>query len=188
MLHGQPTMQHLLCRFPPCYMYSLHFNIYSALSRHATWTAYNATFTLQIPTMLHGQRSMQHFRESCHMWGSHNIQISFVLVFPRQSRFNGFVKTSVPIYHKIWFMMPNEFPNHKDTTLLSMPMNILNFPQWQKISTEYEKHQLATNRKEWERERKMCILVIIQRALRQHGIRNRCVEKNQYMQCMSEFQ
>ena len=34
----------------------------------------------------------------------------------------------------------------------------------------------------------MCILVIIQRALRQHGIRNRCVEKNQYMQCMSEFQ
>ena len=69
MLHGQPTFQHLLCRFPPCYMDSLHlniysvdslhatwttfsFNIYSADSLNATWTAYISTFTLQISAML----------------------------------------------------------------------------------------------------------------------------------------
>jgi len=32
--------------------------------------------------------------------------------------------------------MSQVFPSHKYTTLLSMRMNILAFPQWQKISTE----------------------------------------------------
>ena len=34
-------------------------NIYSAYSRHATWTAYISTFTLQIPAILHGQPTFQ---------------------------------------------------------------------------------------------------------------------------------
>ena len=41
-------------------MDSVQCNIYSADYLHATWTAYNATFTLQIPAMLHGQPTFQH--------------------------------------------------------------------------------------------------------------------------------
>jgi len=44
MLHGQPNL-----------------NIYYADSLHATWTTYISLFTLQIPAMLNGQPSFQHF-------------------------------------------------------------------------------------------------------------------------------
>jgi len=60
MLHGEPTLQHLLNIFPPCYMDSLHFNIFSADYRHANWTAYISTFTLQNHAMLHEQPKFHH--------------------------------------------------------------------------------------------------------------------------------
>ena len=60
MLNGQCTMQHLLCRFPPCYMDSEQCNISIADSRHSTWTACISLFTLLIPAMLHGLPTYQH--------------------------------------------------------------------------------------------------------------------------------
>ena len=60
ILNGQPTFHNLFCRFPPCYMDGLHFNIYSADSNNATWTAYISTFTMQIPAIPHGQPTFQH--------------------------------------------------------------------------------------------------------------------------------
>ena len=60
MLHGEPTFQHFLFRFPPCYRNSLHFNIFSSDSRHATWRAHISTFSLQISAMLQEQPTFQH--------------------------------------------------------------------------------------------------------------------------------
>ena len=57
-VRGQPTFQHLLSTLLPCYMDSLHLNIYSSDFRHATWTTYISTITLQIPAMLHGQPTL----------------------------------------------------------------------------------------------------------------------------------
>ena len=60
MLNGLPTFQHLHFRFTPCYMDSLHFNIYSSDSRNATWRDHISTFSLQISAILQEQPTFQH--------------------------------------------------------------------------------------------------------------------------------
>ena len=57
---GTAYISTLNFRFLPCYMESTHFNIFSSDFRHATGTAYFSTFTLQIPSMLHGQSTFEH--------------------------------------------------------------------------------------------------------------------------------
>ena len=53
-------LSNLISKFPPCYMDSLHFNIYTSHSRNAKWTPQISTFTLQIHSVLHGQPIFQH--------------------------------------------------------------------------------------------------------------------------------
>jgi hypothetical protein len=59
MLHGQPTIQHVLSTLLPHYVDTPQL-IYSEHYRHSTWTAYTATFILQITAMLNGQPTPQH--------------------------------------------------------------------------------------------------------------------------------
>jgi len=60
MLHGQPTIQHLIFRILPCYVESLHFTIYYSDLSHATWKAYISTFNFDITAILYEQPSFQH--------------------------------------------------------------------------------------------------------------------------------
>ena len=66
------------------------------------------------------------------------------------------------------------FPDHKNTTFLRTPTYILTLSSWEKSSrVEEESHQPVTDRKDHDRETKMCRLVTVECGLRLRRMRNR---------------
>lgn len=69
--------------------------------------------------------------------------------------------------------MSQVYQSHKDTMFLTMCMNILTFPVWEKKSIGAGQ---AINRKELEKEKKMCRSVITEFGLRLQSMKDGHVE------------
>ena len=81
-------------------MGNLYFNIYSADCLHATWTAYILTFTLQIPSMLHGQPTFQNLLCRFPPFYMYNIHFNIYSADSRHSRCTAYISTFI-------FQIPN---------------------------------------------------------------------------------
>ena len=106
-------------------MDSLHFNIYSADSRHATWIAYISTFTLRINVMLHEQPTRQHLLSTllpCYM-DSLNFNIYFA--DSRHTTWTAYISTIT--LHITGMLHIQHTYQHLFSTILSCYMYSLHF-------------------------------------------------------------